>query len=161
MQGPFYEQMGTYAVYKDNHRYWVNPDKGYAVDSDTVADDGKFKEIEETLAAELLMFVMKYLKENPHKARMPATICQIDTLKGNFVVSDSLIRLIPTLPDAIWEQKGKSNMNDEDERVEFAKLDYPLCRCKDWYGDLHLFSNDVYELFPDIGQRIGDARYQT
>lgn len=149
LNGPYFEQDDTYAVYIDQHRYWVNLKNGQVMDTEG------FEIITNDLADELRAFVLAEILKDPKilTQKVPQTVYVIPTDSGEYVASDSLLRLLLPLPDQIQAEKGNG-----EERKKITDVDWNEVKMMEFNGkNCYTFSRDIQVLFPDIEKRILEA----
>jgi hypothetical protein len=146
--GPFFEQLDTWAVYVDQHRYWINIKNGTVMD----ADPEVLEIIENDLAKKLRVFVVKEMMKNPNllEDKKPHTFSIIPTDEGKYVMNDSLLRVLSDLPEEIQEKKGKG----DDRQLSADVMQSVELREFKGKKETYMCSKDVVDMYPDLLDRI-------
>jgi len=143
--GPFHEQGDIYAVYVEQHRYWGNIVTKGVIDAD---EEGDFPFIQGPLATQLYLYTMG----SPKLDKTPQTISIIYTDSDDYIVSDSLLRILPYLGEKIQEIKGNGEERDINLENYVMKNSAKTHTCPN--GNMYSFSSNVLEIVPDLTKQI-------
>jgi hypothetical protein len=149
--GPFFEEGDIFAVYIGQDRYWINIKNWNVMEAPNNPDrDDSFKNIEGQLADQLRAFVItRFMKEPKLAERKCRTMSIITTDTGDFVASDSLMRLFSNAMERIQAVKGKGEQREFKAGLQKIAL-VEIKGVKATY----ICSADFYDFFPDLREII-------
>lgn len=151
LNGPFFEQGNVFAVYEDQNRYWINVNTWTVMEApnNSVSDDD-FKVIEGSLAELLKTFVRLQFSKDPSLAeRKCRTLTIVTTDTGNYVASDSLLRVMSDLPERIQAAKGKGD--GRTFATDLRNIDFVEIK-----GEIETYtcSRDFFDFVPNLTELI-------